>query len=83
MEKSIHPGIPDSRSLFQSIQGFLQFTYMGFLPMSNKAFKLFNISFFLNLTIEKGCLYIIMNIAASEMMVLMVVYLAIGANVSS
>ena len=81
MEKSIHRGIPDSRSLFQSIQGFLQFTYMGLLPMSHKAFRLFNIDFLLNLAIEEGCLYIHLNTASSEIMVLLVVYLATGANV--
>ena len=52
MDKSIYLGMPDSRSLFQPIQGFLQFTYMGLLPMSNKSFKLLNIKFFLNLTID-------------------------------
>ena len=61
----------------------LQCTHMGLIPMSHKAFKLFNIDFLLNLAIEEGCLYIHLNTAAREMMVLMVVYLATGANVSS
>ena len=55
---SIHPRIPDSRSLFESIQGFLQFTHMGLIPMSHKAFRLFNVDFLINLAIEEGCFYI-------------------------
>ena len=58
VEKSIHPRIQDSRSLFQSIQGFLQFTHMGLIPMSHKDFKLFNVDFLSNLAIEECCFYI-------------------------
>ena len=58
VEKSIHPRIPDSQSLFESIQGFLQFTHMGLIPMRHKAFKLFNVDFLINLIIEEGCFYI-------------------------
>ena len=39
---AINPRIPDSRNLFEPIQGFLQFTHMGLVPMSHEAFRLFN-----------------------------------------
>ena len=51
---AINPCIPNSRGLFEPIQGFLQFTHMGLIPMSHKAFWLFNIYFLINLAIEKG-----------------------------
>ena len=58
VKKPIHPRILDSRSLFEPIQGFLQFTHMGLIPMNHKALRLFNVDFLINLAIEEGCLYI-------------------------
>ena len=58
VKESIHPHLLDSRSPFEPIQGFLQFTHMGLIPMSHKAFRLFNVDFLINLAIEEDCFYI-------------------------
>jgi hypothetical protein len=56
--KTINSSLPSSKSLFQSIQGILEFAYMGFFPMDHETFRIFNIKFFLHFTIEKGSLNI-------------------------
>ena len=58
MKVAINPCIPNSRGLFEPIGSFLQFTHMGLIPMSHKAFWLFNVDFLIKFSIEKGCFYI-------------------------
>ena len=83
MKVAINPYLPNSRSMFEPIQGFLQFTHMGLIPMSHKAFWLFNADFLINFSIEEGCFYIHLNTTATEKIVLIVVYLSTGAKISS
>ena len=58
MKISINPRIPISQSLLETIQGFFQFTHMELIPMSHKAFWLFNVDFLINFSIEEGSFYI-------------------------
>ena len=58
VKESIHPRTPDSQSLFEPIQGFLQFTHMGLISMSHKAFRLFIVDLLTNPTVKEGCFYI-------------------------
>jgi hypothetical protein len=55
---SINPCIPSSRWLLDSIQGHLQPAHMRLLLLYHKTINLLDVYFFLNLSIEKGCLYI-------------------------
>ena len=55
---SINLQIPSFGCLLESIQGFLQATRMGLLPMNHKALKLLYIHLFLNNTIEERSLHI-------------------------
>ena len=54
----INPCIPSSRWLLDSIQGHLQLAHMRLLLMYHGTIWLLDVYFFLNLSIEKGCLYI-------------------------
>ena len=56
LKKTVNSSIPSSQSLFQSIQGFLEFVDMGFFPMDHKTLRMLDIGLFLNFIINKSSL---------------------------
>ena len=54
MKVAINSCIPKSQGIFEPIQGSLHLTHIGLIPMSHKAFCLFNVDFLFNFYVEEG-----------------------------